>query len=258
MYEPIIDSHIHIDQYWRSDRGTIFHELPQYNAQALIAVSTHLKSAHDILAIASKNKAVKPALGFHPEQSLPKRSEIDDLIKLIKDNRDSICAIGEVGLPYYLKEENLILSNEEYVEVLTRFIRLAQKLNKPLALHAIYDDAAVVCHLLEEHSIKQAHFHWYKGSDEMTDRLIHNGYHISITPDVLYEKRTMDLVQKYPLHLMMVETDGPWEFDGPFKNQMTHPKMIHQVIEKIGKIKQLSYEEVAKVIYDTTADFYGI
>ena len=32
----------------------------------------------------------------------------------------------------------------------------------------------------------------------------------------------------------MVETDGPWPFEGPFRGEETHPHMIHAVIEQIA------------------------
>lgn len=258
MYEQVIDSHIHIDQYCRSDREKIMNDLNTYNIKALIAVSTHLKSSYDILSIASKYNKIRPALGFHPEQPLPEQSEVDELINLIKNNQHNICAIGEVGLPYYLKEDKTISSNKEYIELLEQFIKLAQQLNKPLALHAVYDDAPVVCDLLEKYSIAKAHFHWFKGDSKTIERMTRNKYHISITPDVLYETDIIQLVEIYPLHLIMVETDGPWAFDGPFKDKMTHPYMIHDIIKKISEIKRLSYKEVANVIYKTTVDFYKL
>lgn len=258
MFASVIDSHIHIDQYCRSDRELIIHDAKKYNINALIAVATDVKSAHNILKIASKYEIVKPAIGFHPEQSLPDQFEIDHLIKLIRDNKNLIYAIGEVGLPYYLKHDRLITSNEKYITLLTTFIKLACELNKPLALHAIYEDAAIVCRLLEKYQINKAHFHWFKGDQKTINKMIYNEYYISITPDVLYEKEIENIVKSYPLHLMMVETDGPWPFFGPFNNEMTHPKMIHEVIKKIGEIKRLSYVEVAQNVYENTVNFYEL
>src|SRR5699024_2356164 len=122
----------------------------------------------------------------------------------------------------------------------------------------IYDDAPLVCDLLEKHSIEKAHFHWFKGDKETIDRMIENGYSISVTPDVLYKENTMNLVKAYPLELMMLETDVPWAFEGPFCNRLTHPKMIHKSIEKVAEIKRLPCEEVGQVIFNNTKRFYNI
>ena len=87
-------------------------------------------------------------------------------------------------------------------------------------------------------------------------RMIDNGYMISITPDVLYEKEIQKLVQQYPLEQMMVETDGPWPFEGPFQDKLTHPSMIHESIKIIADLKQMSLENVYQTLYRNTIEFY--
>jgi TatD DNase family protein len=52
---------------------------------------------------------------------------------------------------------------------------------------------------------------------------------------------------------MMVETDGPWEFQ---KEVMTHPKMIREVLKEISIIKNISIDKVAETIYENTIQFY--
>lgn len=258
LYEKVIDSHIHFDQYTQNEREKVINDLKMYRVEALITVATDLNSAKHILKLSNQYDVVKPALGYHPEQKLPKRDEVDKLIQLIVENKEKIFAIGEVGLPYYLRNDLHISCNEKYVDLLNIFIKLAKRLNKPIVLHAIYEDAKTVCQLLENESIEQAHFHWFKGDDATIERMIQNGYHISVTPDVLYEKESIDLVKKYPLDLMMVETDGPWPFEGIFKDEMTHPKMVHEVIRKIAELKRRSYRETAKIIYRSTVNFYNL
>ena len=88
--------------------------------------------------------------------------------------------------------------------------------------------------------------------------MIKNGYFISVTPDVCYEKEIRDLVSIYPLEKMMVETDGPWPFEGPFQGQITHPSMIHQSIRMIADIKKLPINDVYKQLYSNTKAFYEL
>src|SRR5699024_11588117 len=83
-------------------------------------------------------------------------------------------------------------------------------------------------------------------------------YYISITPDVLYEEEIQYLVKTYPLSQMMVETDGPWPFKGPFTNTMTHPKMLHESIRKIAAIKQMEISGVYGRLYNNTKRFYDL
>lgn len=87
------------------------------------------------------------------------------------------------------------------MEVLEQFILLAKRLDKPVILHAIYDDASVVCDLLEKHNVRKAHFHWFKGDKKTMERMLENEYFISFTSDILYEEETSVVAEFYPMHL---------------------------------------------------------
>ncbi|WP_397537082.1 TatD family hydrolase [Rummeliibacillus pycnus] len=253
----IIDAHIHFDQYNIDQQEAMLKELHPNEVSHVIAVSTDLQSCKDNLALSNKDKRIMPAFGFHPEQSLADVVQEMQLFQWIEENNENMIAIGEVGLPYYLNKEKGI-NYQPYIDLLEKFIVLAAQLKKPIVLHAVYEDAKIACDLLEKHQVSAAHFHWFKGDTQTVDRMIANGYFISITPDVLYEKEIQSLVQHYPLEQMMVETDGPWPFEGPFDGQMTHPKMIKASIEKIAQIKQQPIEQVASVLYENTKRFYNI
>jgi len=251
----MIDAHIHLDHYQDEEIKRMV--LDSAQIEALISVSFHLDSSKRNLLLSQKYQKVKPAFGYHPEQTLPSENELKVLLNWMDDHRDEMIAVGEVGLPYYLRQEQGI-SIAPYLEVLEVFIRKAKIWDKPIVLHAVYDDAPLVCDLLETYSVSKAHFHWFKGDQKTIDRMIRNGYHISITPDVVYEQEIQQLVSVYPLEHMMVETDGPWPFEGPFAGKVTHPNMMEESIRKIALFKKLSAEEVSDVLHQNTKGFYHI
>ncbi|MBT2755399.1 TatD family hydrolase [Mesobacillus foraminis] len=248
----IIDAHIHLDQYKDQDIERIIND-----AEAVIAVSTNLESSKRTARLAKNYKQIKPAFGYHPEQSLPSERELAQLISWIKTNGRGDAAIGEVGLPYYLSKKNRLPQPiGHYIEVLEAFIMTAKELDQPIVLHAVYDDASIVCDLLEKHSVRKAHFHWFKGSKAVAARLVRNGYNISITPDILYEEEIRQLAETFPITSIMAETDGPWPFNGPFKGKLTRPNMIHAVLNEIANIKHLNRNEVYEQIFVNTRKFY--
>ena len=255
---PIIDAHIHLDNYSEIEQQRIIDEMNQYEIESLITVSSDLQSAKSNLQLHRAHEQIKPAFGFHPEQPLLDKKEMEALCAFICLYQQEMIAIGEVGLPYYTRKENPDLQMEPYINVLDQFMMLAKQLNKPIVLHAIYEDAAIACDLLEKNKIERAHFHWFKGDMQTVERMIQCGYFISITPDVVYEEEIQQLVERYPLAQLMVETDGPWPFTGPFEGQITHPKMIHQVIETIATIKKLATSDVYEQVLENTKNFYGI
>lgn len=260
MMMNIIDAHIHLDLYEQDKQKEIIHNLKEINVASLISVSMNLASAKRNQTLANQCQQVKPAFGFHPEQALPTMEELAAFLEWIRHFQHDMIAIGEVGLPYYLRKEQDMEQKtyQAYIDLLEQFVMLACELDKPIILHAVYDDAPIVCDLLEKYKIEKAHFHWFKGDANTMERMIRNGYHISITPDVLYEEEIEKIVQTYPLRQIMVETDGPWPFEGPFEGKVTHPNMIHDSIIKIAKIKRLPVEEVYQTIFENTIRFYQL
>lgn len=254
----LIDAHIHLDKYPKTEQQLIMKEMDRAGVESLITVSYDLASAKENLKLHRERNNIKAAFGFHPEQKVLNDEAMQELLAFIELHHQEMIAIGEVGLPYYTRKENPDLRIEPYLEILEQFIILAKQYEKPIVLHAIYEDAGVVCDLLEKHAIKNAHFHWFKGDTLTIGRMIRNGYFISITPDVLYEEEIQQLVKQYPLAQMMVETDGPWPFTGPFEGKMTHPQMIHQSIEVIASIKGLEIADVYVQLIRNTKQFYHI
>ncbi|RBP92112.1 TatD DNase family protein [Cytobacillus firmus] len=253
--DKYIDAHIHLDKYSNEELKKMFHELPFQ--LSLVTVSCDLESCKRNLALAEIYPFVKPAFGFHPEQGLPSDNDISDLFSWINAHKDQMAAVGEVGLPYYLRSEEDI-KLDGYIELLEEFIKLAKRWDKPIVLHAVYEDTPVVCDLLEKHSIKKAHFHWFKGDISAVSRLISNDYSISFTPDIVYEKEIQNLIRDYPLDKMMAETDGPWAFEGPFKNKPTHPAMMAHSISTLAEIKEISFNSALNQVYENTKSFYNI
>ncbi|WP_042225205.1 TatD family hydrolase [Oceanobacillus manasiensis] len=254
----VIDAHIHLDMYTQEQQTRILQGLDDANVEALVCVSNHLRSAGKLLELSKKDGRVKPAIGYHPEQVLPTEEEQSALCELLDQESSHFVAIGEVGLPYYMRKENPDISLNAYIELLEKFIRKAAQLDKPIVLHAVYEDAPIVCDLLEKHNVKKAHFHWFKGDKQTVERMIRNGYYISITPDCLYETEIQQLIQNYPLEQMMIETDGPWPFEGEFHGQLTCPNMLHRIAEKIAFLKKFDLGKVYRQLYNNTKEFYNL
>ncbi|OAB45641.1 TatD family hydrolase [Paenibacillus antarcticus] len=259
---PLIDSHIHLDSY-TEQHPLHLESLCNDNVTGVIAVSMDLASSKRNLEISKIHPTiVHPAFGFHPEQPLPSLQETAQLFSWMENHLQDMVAVGEVGLPYYAhceaKEHGHPFDLLPHIDLLEKFISFAAIHNKPIVLHAVYEDADIVCNLLEHYNVTRAHFHWFKGSRDTIKRMANNGYYISFTPDLVYEAEIQELARLYPIHQIMVETDGPWPFEGPFSGQMTHPRMIADVIHAWSQIHNMNVVEAREMIYSNTKLFYGI
>src|SRR5690625_1461462 len=101
----IIDAHIHLDMYENKNRQRILTELEAEKIAMLISVSNDYQSAAKTLQIAMDDHRIKPTFGYHPEQPLSSMVEMDQFFTWIEQNKEKMIAIGEVGLPYYLRKE---------------------------------------------------------------------------------------------------------------------------------------------------------
>ncbi|MFS0784635.1 TatD family hydrolase [Bacillus sp. 1P06AnD] len=251
----LIDSHIHIDTYKDEQRERL---LSVPDVAYFIAVSMDLASSKTNLQLSKQDARIKPAFGFHPEQDIPDPDEIEALFEWMENHVDSMVAVGEVGLPYYKRQEEMDLDMAPYIDLLERFIVFAKKHDKPIILHAVYEDGETACMLLEKHGMEKAHFHWFKGEDILLRRMNENGYMVSVTPDICYEQEIQHIVDLYPLEKLMLETDGPWPFEERFKNQLTSPEMMYESIVEIAGIKGLPLEKVWEKTFGNTIRFYEL
>jgi len=260
---PLIDAHIHLDSYDQTLQEEMLAGLPDDGVAGVITVSMHLESARNNLRLTKRYPAlVHPAFGFHPEQPIPAQSDADELLAWMKRHAGEMVAVGEVGLPYYTRKEaeeaGRPFDSKPYEQLLERFIAFAGEHDKPIVLHAVYEDADTACLLLERYGIRRAHFHWFKGSPDTVRRMAERGYFVSFTPDIVYEPEIRELARVYPPDQVMSETDGPWPFEGPFAGQMTHPRMTASVAEAWSLIQGLSLEEARQRLYMNAKRFYGI
>ena len=180
---------------------------------------------------------VHAAIGFHPERFELTDDDLEATLSMIRTHRDRICAIGEVGLPYYgemARREDVI---ERGRKILERFARLASELDLTLILHCPHQTAGDALPIIQAAKVRRAVFHWHKSDEATTRAILEAGYFISLTPEVVYRDRDQALAGIVPLSRMMVETDGPWPYDGPFEGKPTEPNFIVNVISAIARIK---------------------
>ncbi|MEJ8307381.1 TatD family hydrolase [Saccharibacillus sacchari] len=271
----LADTHIHLEKYEPNRIAQMLKEFQADDGVFVVAVAMDLESSRRTEQLAGQYpNLVRPAYGFHPEQPLPSAEDEEALFAWMEKRALSpaeplkskpyvsrMVAVGEVGLPYYTRleaaERGETLDEAGYIRLLERFIVLAAKHDLPVILHAVYEDADTACDLLERHKIRRAHFHWFKGSASTVERMIANGYHISFTPDLLYEEEIRALARLYPDRLVMSETDGPWPFEGPFAGRDTHPSMAEAVVREWAKLHGLNEQDARRRFIDNARRFYG-
>ncbi|HEY8528326.1 MAG TPA: TatD family hydrolase [Paenibacillaceae bacterium] len=258
----MIDAHIHFDRYEAAERAEMLRRAAEAGVSGVVSVSMDPASCRVNEALAREFPGrVLPAYGHHPEQEPLPEEELEALCEWIAGRGDARFAVGEVGLPYFSREEarqaGRPFDMEPYIRQLVRFIRLARELGRPLALHAVHEDADLAMELLERETYGPAHFHWYKGSPATTAKLARAGHYISITPEVLYDPVSRELAAHYPLDRLLAETDGPWPFEGPYAGRRTEPAMAADVAAEVAALRGMDPGRVAETLAANARRYYG-
>ncbi|WP_240473343.1 TatD family hydrolase [Salsuginibacillus kocurii] len=254
--QRMIDAHLHLHRY--NDLDT---RIPAWQAagiQGVVAVSDDLASSYRTLELKTNYPDfIYVAIGFHPEQQMPTRSEVDEWRRLVRAERALLSCIGEIGLPHY-EAANLPQPLESYQERLAEFLTTAEQEQLPVALHAVHNKAELVYDSLQTYAPNTpAHFHWLKAPRPALEKITAAGYMVSVTPEACYRERDQRLAAQVPMKQLLVETDGPWPFNGPFSNKETTPLLLIPLIEKIAEVKGVALADASHQLQVNAVQFYG-
>ncbi len=248
----MIDVHCHLEQKdFDKDREELI-EICKTHLKAIITCCAHPKDFDLTINLAKKFKGFLFAtVSLHPEYvNELEKIDLDSYFDRIKREKDLIVGIGETGLDYYwIKDEKL---REKQKELFKKHIELARELNLPLVIHA--RDAFEDCiEILEEFGCKEVLMHMF-GARNLLDRVIKNGWYISVNTMILKSKNYRKIAKKCPLDFIMTETDSPWLGFG----KRNDPLAIKKVVEKIAEIKKIPVEEVDRVTTKNAIEFFNL
>jgi len=250
----MIDVHCHLEQKnYNKDRELVIEECRK-KLKAVITCCAHPSDFDLTLKICAKHKGfVYCVVGLHPEYIKDVTNEgKEKLIEKIIENKSQISAIGEIGLDYHwIKEEKW---REKQKEMFIDFLELAKKLELPVIIHS-RDAMQETLGILEKEGMKgkKVLLHLFNEKN-LLERVLKNGWKISIGPAILRSKDIKKIARDCPLQSMMLETDSPWFGFG----KRGTPLNVIKAAEKIAETKKVSLEEVEKQTDLNAKNFFNL
>jgi TatD DNase family protein len=188
----LIDIHCHLDHPDFNDMNNVIERAKTTGVKRILTNGVDHKTNLISLKLAEKYDIIKPALGIYPlfaidldihEGAYPMDKivplNLDNELKFIKENKDKILAIGEVGLDYTVKEKE-----KEQKENLQKIIGLAEKIKKPIIMHTRKAEQDAI-DLLESSKIKKVVLHCFSGKKKLVKKASDLGYYFSIPTNVV-------------------------------------------------------------------------
>lgn len=248
----IADVHAHLDfEEYEKDLDEVIEAQKKAGVKAIVNHGTTIKGNRRVLELASKYDIIKPALGIYPVYAAEmKEEDFDKEIEFIR-KQQGIVAIGEVGLDYYVGDDNP--HGDKYRAQMRRcfekFIKLAEQRNLPIVVHSRRAELDCI-EMLEASSIKKDKvvMHCFMGRKHLIKRILANGWSISIPCIIGRLQQLQENVAMAPIGQLLTETDSPYM--SPFPDiKRNEPRFISETIKKIAEIKKLDPEETAKLLY---------
>ena len=242
----LIDIHTHLDfDRFSSDLDSVINK---FNG-IIIQNSVNLESMKKGLEISKKYKNIKVALGVYPLHCLEiSEKELDEQLIFIKENKDKIVAIGEIGLDF--KES---LEKERQINNIKKFISLAEEIKKPLIIHSRKAEAEVL-ETLKDVKVKVV-LHYFNTNSTLVKKALEYGFYFSVPTNISTNKNLKKLVKLAPLDRLFTETDSP--FLSNIKGERNEPINVRHTISIISKIKEINEKEVEEQIYKNYLNIFS-
>lgn len=252
----LIDSHCHLDRLnldaYDGNLDAAVEAALARDISQLLCVGISIENVDRVVEIAQCYPQVVASVGVHPLDVDKGLASVEQLVNWAKQPK--VVAIGESGLDYYYSEESKAQQQASFAV----HLEAGGESELPVIVHT-RDAREDTLAMIREHG-SEAHrgvLHCFTEDWDMARRALDLGYFISISGIVTFRNADAlrDVVRQIPLDRLLVETDSPYLAPVPYRGKPNEPKYVREVAEYIAELKQVSFEELAKL---TSANFYEL
>ncbi len=275
-----IDNHAHLNfTVFDEDRDEVLVRMKSEGVGA-INIGTKQETSKKAVELASKHDNLWSIVGLHPihtDVSFHDESEIGPETKPFESKgevfdtafyrelaKDPKClGIGECGFDFFRVSPETYAIQEKAFRAQ---IELALELNLPLMLHMrsgnglnAYQESLKILksYILNHTSVLRGEAHFFAGSLEDLKDFLDLGFYVSFTGVVTFAKQYEELVKAVPLDRLLSETDSPYVAPVPYRGKRCEPVYVIEVIKKMAEIKNISFEQVSKVLLENSKSLWG-
>ena len=242
---PLVDAHAHLyAPAFAADLDAVLHRAALQGVQAVLCVSETLAEAQRVVELADRHPLIQPCAGLYP--TILDRDAAAAMLDFIRQHRDRLVAIGEVGLDYWKVQD--AADREVQRDILAQHIALSRELDLPLNVHSRSAGRHCIA-WLRDNGARRVLLHAFDGKAASARAAIEAGYYFSVPPSVVRSPQKQKLVRHLPLEHLLLESDAP--VLGPEKDVRNEPCNVWLSCRQVAAIKGVPVEEAARM---TTAN----
>jgi TatD DNase family protein len=276
----LLDTHCHIHfPDYAQDREEVLLRMQEEGIGG-VTIGTTLKTSREAVLFAEMHENIWASVGYHPEhftsafvyQGEEDKEEysIDEIKKLAQSSK-KVVAIGETGLDFYRIDEGL--NREEAMrkqeEGFREHIKIAHELDLTLVVHCREALSRLAEILREEQQAGRTTrtiVHCFSGTWEEAKPLLELGCYLSFAGVITFPpKKTQDpeahvhrVIERMPLHRILVETDAPFLTPVPHRGKRNEPAYVSFVAKKIAEIRNVETGNMQQTLLQNAKDVFQI
>jgi TatD DNase family protein len=202
--------------------------------------SGELNASALMAAAAAKEMRTAPsvhiALGLDRDQIPATGAEKADYdFSAVIGNRDSISAIGEIGLDFHYSPE----TQKQQCDLFSAQLELAKRLELPVVIHTRDADDATLG-VLDENDFHNGIIHCFTGSVPFERKLLDRGFMISISGIVTFRaaENVRDAARYVPDDRLLIETDSPFLSPVPMRGKENEPSFLPHTLNFLADLRK--------------------
>ena len=256
----LFDSHCHLnDEKYNEDRKELIENLRKQGVKRLVTAGYSIESSKEAIKLSKEYDFIYATIGISPNDVPKTLEDLDKDLNNIKDlykEGEKIVAVGEIGLDYYWNTENKEIQKEAF----KRQIELANNLNLPIQIHT-REAIADTLEILKDNKVnRKGIFHCCPFNRELVKEGLKLGFYISFAGPTTFKnsKNAVEIIKMVPDDKMLVETDSPYLSPEPFRGKRNDPSRVQYIIKKIAEVKEKSFEEIEKIVYENANTIFNL
>ncbi|MEP9318162.1 TatD family hydrolase [Pseudomonas sp. LABIM340] len=255
----LIDTHNHLDcPDFEQDRAAVLQRSRELGVERQVLLGVFRENWEDVWALVDNEPDLYAALGLHPIYLARHRPEhltaLREWLQRLAGH-PKLCAVGEIGLDYYLED----LDRDGQQAIFEEQLRIAIDFELPVLLHVRRAHAAMIATLKRYKPKRQGIIHAFAGSREEAREYLKLGFRLGLggAPTWPQANRLRKVVPEIPLESIVLETDSPDMAPSMYPGVRNSPEHLPDICAALAELKGVSPEELASASTRNAMELFG-
>ena len=255
----LIDTHTHLDfPDFDPDRTSLLARSRALGVRQMVVLGVYQDNWQRLWDWVQTDPQLYAAFGLHPvylEQHRPEHvRELGQWLERLAGH-PQLCAVGEIGLDYFLPE----LDRDAQQALFEAQLTLAADASLPALLHVRRSHAPVIATLKRFRLKRGGIIHAFAGSREEAREYIKLGFKLGLGGAATWPQalRLRKVIADLPLESIVLETDSPDMAPFMYPNQRNSPEHLPAICEALAGIMGISAEVLAEASTANACEVFG-